>query len=133
MIKENQLKAINEIIKQGKYESLDEFIEEAIANQLMLVEVEETEDEKLDYFNGLIAGMMVNGYVRGMGHVKITQEQVEDMERLNKKLDIHLIGQLTIADDVSAELLMTVVKKIKVVGKICARDEILLALKDGRI
>ena len=131
MIKATQLETINEIIKQGKYESVNEFIEEAIANQLILEEVEKTEDEKLEYFNGLIAGVMVNGYVRGMGHIKITLEQIEEMARLNKKLDIHLIGQLTIADDVSAELLMTVIKKIKVVGKICARDEILFALKDG--
>ena len=109
---------IDVLIEKGMYPDRFSFIESALQNQLAIHQSTFDDLEKKKSF--------------AIGIVMYSASDLEKIVAENKKLDIKVIGRLTIADNVSLELANRAINKITLAGVLHAIKEILPLLQSRR-
>lgn len=120
-----ELAQIDFLVERGLYANRSDFIRLAVRKQ--------TEEHKreIDQFvdhssHGLVDEVEEFGlsFLWGIGVNKIGQRDIEAMLRNGEKINIRMIGSLTIEKDVNPEQFKKVLHCIKIFGKVSAEPEI---------
>lgn len=101
---------IDLLIDKGLYNNRTDFFNTAISTELSK--------------NELITQQYIGKYQFDIGFIKYSKEQLEALAIKNIKIDINVIGRLCISPDVSLELSVKTINKIRVFGVFKAPDDI---------
>jgi Arc/MetJ-type ribon-helix-helix transcriptional regulator len=104
------------MVHEGFYSNRTDFIRTAIRNQL---------DKHSDVVK---QGVVRNALDLGLRHY--TREDLEAVRSARKKLNLQVLGLLSIASDVSPELARATIASVSVLGALHATPEVKAALAD---
>lgn len=101
---------IDLLIKKGVYNNRTSFLSAAIMNELAK--------------NESITERFIDKHQLDIGFIKYSKDYFESLQNQNIKININVLGRLSIADDVTLELLKNTVNNINVFGAFKASEEI---------
>jgi Arc/MetJ-type ribon-helix-helix transcriptional regulator len=104
------------LVEQGFYANRAEFIRAAIQNQLAR------------HGDQVREATTRNSYL--MGALSFGRKALEEERREGRRLKLHLVGYLSIAEDVTPELAKATIESLKVLGIFRASPEVKAALAD---
>jgi Arc/MetJ-type ribon-helix-helix transcriptional regulator len=104
------------LVEQGFYANRAEFIRSAIQNQLA------------KHGDTVREATTRNAYL--MGALSYGRKALEEERREGRRLKLHLVGYLSIADDVTPDLAQATIESLKVLGIFKASPEVKAALAD---
>jgi Arc/MetJ-type ribon-helix-helix transcriptional regulator len=107
---------IDLLVSEGFYSNRTDFIRTAIRNQL---------ERHADVVKKTVTR---NTLDLGLRH--LTREQLEELRAAGEHLQVHVLGLLTIAPDVSAKLARATISSLTVLGAFHASAEVKAALAD---
>ena len=107
---------IDLLVEEGFYSNRTDFIRTGIRNQL---------DKHSDEVK-----QSVTRKTMAVGVVSYGRKSLEARQAAGEKVSAWVVGSLTIADDVSAELALDTIESIKVYGVLKASDKVKNALGD---
>jgi len=104
------------LVEQGFYANRAEFIRAAIQNQLA------------KHSDAVREATIRNSYL--MGAMSYGKKALEEERRGGRRIKLHLVGYLSIANDVTPELAKATIESLKVLGIFRASPEVKAALAD---
>ena len=104
------------MVRDGFYSNRTDFIRTAIRNQL---------DRHADVVRQSVARKTLD-----LGLCHYSRDDLEAARERGERLDIHVLGLATIAQDVSADLARTTIASVTVLGALHATAEVRAALAD---
>lgn len=104
------------LVEQGLYSNRSDFFRTAIRNQVK-------SHEQIIQQN--MAGRMIS-----LGIIEYSKETLEEYAASNQKLNISIIGMGSLADDVTPELALATIAKVKVFGSFKCSPAVHDAIKD---
>ena len=104
------------LVQEGLYSNRTDFIRTAIRNQLDKHNLE------------IQQSVSRNNY--GVGVLFYSRSDIERFKAKGQKVNIKMIGMLSLASDIPADLARDVIESIKVLGIFIVSDEVKAALSD---
>ena len=111
-----ELAQIDVLVEQGIYSNRSDFIRTATRKQL------EYYKEKIE--QSISSYPKNDNTIVMIGIMKISKKLLEKYAKENEKVNIHVIGMLIIASDISLELFNNAIESIEIKGKLIAPEEI---------
>ena len=104
------------LVREGVYSNRTDFIRTAIRNQIDKHSVEVQQS--------------LSRYAFLIGVLRYDRKILEKYKAKGKRIDLTVLGSLTLASDVTPELAAATIKRVKVRGLFEASDEVKAALAD---
>ena len=105
---------IDLLVEEGFYANRTDFIRSAIRRQL-------------EMRSGAVADTVARRTLT-LGARHVTRSELEELRAANRTLDLHVLGLVTIADDVTTELALATIASIEVLGSLRAPRAVKAAL-----
>ena len=112
-----ELAQIDVLAEQGIYSNRSDFIRTAIRKQL------ENYKEKIE--QSFSSFPKKDNTIVTIGIMKVSKKMLEKYTKENDKVNIHVIGMLIIASDITPELFINAIENIDIKGKLIASEEIM--------
>lgn len=109
------ISAIDDLVRDGQYQNVQEFLEKAVQNQILRHKHQIEENERKRSFN--------------VGITRITRDKLEKAIQNGKQLDIFSVGSVSFDQDITPELVYKGIAKIRVAGALSADDTIQEAIR----